>query len=73
MTIKQVKYLRSSSLGQGQGPKAYSIEIAEDRQTTVNTVSVQGGLHTLQTLSQLFFAHSKSSTEIYCPLLPHTS
>lgn len=46
-TIRQVKHLRSSNPSHGQGAEARSITAAEDGQTTVDVVSLQGELHAL--------------------------
>ena len=52
--------------------EAYTMNIAEDGSATISTNSVAGGLHALQTFSQLFYAHSQSESDLYCPDAPVT-
>lgn len=68
--IRQVRSLRSPAFINGQAAEAFLISIGADGQTVIDITSVQGGLHALQTISQLFFAHSQSSTEVYSPYAP---
>lgn len=47
--------------------EVYSIEVADDASTIIQVVTSQGGLYALNTLSQLFYTHSESSSCIYTP------
>ena len=55
----------SSNVGE-----AYSISVSEDGSAQITTTSVTGGLHALQTFTQLFYAHSHSNAGIYTPYAP---
>ena len=68
--IKQVKTIKFASSGYSQNPEAYSIQIEEDGRATIEIISLQGGLHALETFSQLFFAHTQKSAEVYSPYAP---
>lgn len=50
--------------------EAYSLEVSSDGQTVIKVTSSQGGVRALQTLSQLFYAHSDVGVDIYTPYAP---
>lgn len=52
------------------GEAYYSLSISDDGSTQVTTTSVAGGLHALQTFTQLFSAHSQWDTGVYTPHAP---
>ncbi|KAL8730750.1 MAG: hypothetical protein Q9166_003820 [cf. Caloplaca sp. 2 TL-2023] len=70
INVQQVKELGSSTLDNAKNPEAYSIDICDNGTTIIQMTAPQGGLHALQTLSQLFVAHSDSSLGHYCPYVP---
>ena len=55
----------SSNIGE-----AYSLKISEYGDAVITTTSVTGGLHALQTFTQLFYAHSQSDVATYTPYAP---
>lgn len=68
--IKEVREIRNGSSSSSQNPEAYSLQMGEDGTTTIEIITAQGGLHALETFSQLFYAHSQSSVEVYSPFAP---
>lgn len=68
--IRQVKAVALSSRHQTASPEAYSVQLEADGRTSIEITSSQGGLHALETFSQLFFTHSKTSGEVYSPYAP---
>lgn len=70
ITIREVREITPSDSNRGQSPESYSIHIGDDGGTVIQMTSPQGGLHALQTFSQLFFAHSDPSLGIYSPYAP---
>ncbi|KAI4267299.1 MAG: hypothetical protein L6R38_008312 [Xanthoria sp. 2 TBL-2021] len=50
--------------------EAYTIEISEDGGALIKIASPLGGLHALETFTQLFFAHSSPSAGSYTPYAP---
>ena len=50
--------------------ESYTLNIDKDGKTSIEVASAVGGLHALQTFSQLFFAHSSANPEPYTPLAP---
>ena len=50
--------------------EAYSLELREDGSAMIKITSVQGGLHALNTFTQLFYAHSEGEADIYTPYAP---
>ncbi|KAL8816935.1 MAG: hypothetical protein Q9191_008240, partial [Dirinaria sp. TL-2023a] len=70
IVIKEVKTFTSSSSTRFRNPEAYSIKVDEDGRAIIEITSPQGGLHALETFSQLFFTHSQTSTELYSPYAP---
>lgn len=49
--------------------EAYSVDVSEVGCVSIKTVSTQGGLHAISTLSQLFYAHSDCGHD-YTPYAP---
>ena len=54
----------------GRSNEAYSVEISEDGETLVKSVSYRGSLWALRSLQQLFYAHSEPNTDPYTPCAP---
>ena len=50
--------------------ETYSLDLSEDGRLSVKIVSTQDGLHVINTLSQLFYAHSECRNEVYTPYAP---
>ena len=50
--------------------EAYAIKISARGDITINTTSSEGGLRGLDSLAQLFYAHSSVSGEVYTPYVP---
>ncbi|KAL9619156.1 MAG: hypothetical protein Q9204_008324, partial [Flavoplaca sp. TL-2023a] len=50
--------------------EAYTIQISKDGDTLIKIASPLGGLQALETLAQLFFAHSTQSAGSYTPYAP---
>ena len=51
--------------------EAYGIRVVQQSQILINFIHPQGALRALETLSQLFYAHSDSETEeVYTPYAP---
>ncbi|CAF9912579.1 MAG: N-acetyl-glucosamine-6-phosphate deacetylase [Alectoria fallacina] len=50
--------------------EAYTIEVSEDGSAVIKIASPAGGLHALETFTQLFFAHSTPSSGSYTPYVP---
>lgn len=53
-----------------ESDEAYSLQVFEDGRTLIKIVSYRGGLHALNTFSQLFYAHSEIDCENYTPYAP---
>lgn len=52
--------------------EAYSLQVFEDGRTLIKIVSYRGGLHALNTFSQLFYTHSEVDGDNYTPYAPVT-
>ena len=50
--------------------EAYTIDISEDGRAVIKIASLAGGLHALETFTQLFFAHSTPNSGSYTPYAP---
>lgn len=50
--------------------EAYSMHISLDGHGLINTLHPEGALRALETLVQLFYAHSESKEEVYTPYAP---
>ena len=50
--------------------EAYSIHISHDGHILINILHPEGALRALDTLAQLFYAHSESKEEVYTPYAP---
>lgn len=50
--------------------ESYTIKISENGQVFISIVHLNGGLHALTTLTQLFYKHSASDTDIYLSNAP---
>lgn len=60
-------------MGEQIGPiskEAYAIHISIDGPVLINTVHCEGALRALETLAQLFYAHSKGNGDVYTPFAP---
>ena len=54
----------------GVSNEAYFLEVLEDGRVLIKIKSFQGGLHALNSLSQLFYTHSRSDYAVYTPYAP---
>ena len=63
---------RSDEYIQAQGSldESYELIVTKDGNATIKTSTYQGGLHGLNTLAQLFYAHSQSEGEVYTSYAP---
>lgn len=73
--IKQIIVEEQQSVNQekethGISAEAYTLEITEDGLISIKTISYHGILHAFNTVSQLFYAHSCCSNEVYTPYAP---
>lgn len=75
--IQEIIIEEHEELGQdkaldGVSREAYSLQVFEDGHTLISIVAYEGGLHALNSLSQLFYAHSSypKSKDVYTPLAP---
>ncbi|KAK4695221.1 hexosaminidase, partial [Lecanoromycetidae sp. Uapishka_2] len=50
--------------------EAFAIDVSEDGITVISFFAPEGGLRALDTLAQLFYAHSKSEKGVYTPFAP---
>jgi len=50
--------------------EAYSIHISNEGQVLISIKHPQGAIRALDTLAQLFYAHSKGKTDVYTPYAP---
>ena len=70
LVIKWVNQLDPSPDCNLSTAEQYSINILDDGYATSKVVSTQGGLHALETFSQLFYTHSNSASMVYTPYAP---
>lgn len=70
IVIIKVSELELEALDQVQKSEAYTLSIKSDGTVEIKITSVQGRIQVLETFSQLFFAHSKSASEVYTPYAP---
>ncbi|KAL8760996.1 MAG: hypothetical protein Q9184_002848 [Pyrenodesmia sp. 2 TL-2023] len=68
--IKEHSWNDMGNLERQEQPEAYTIEISKDGYALIRITSALGGLHALETLAQLFFAHSSISSGSYTPYAP---
>lgn len=59
-----------STLNQVKKSEAYALSITSDGEALIQITSPQSGIVALETFSQLFYAHSKSTLEAYTPYAP---
>lgn len=50
--------------------EAFAIDVSEDGTALISILAPDGGIRALDTLAQIFYAHSSSKTEIYTPHAP---
>ena len=70
ITVREVNRLQSFTSDSDRSSEAYSINMDDNGRTIIQILSAAGGLNALQTVSQLFFAHSDPLFGIYCPYTP---
>lgn len=75
--IREITIEEHDKLGQdqainGNSREAYSLQVFEDGRTLIRIVAYEGGLHALNSFSQLFYAHSSypKLKDVYSPLAP---
>ncbi len=68
--IKRIAIEESRSGNHDVSEEAYSLEVSNDGTTIIRVISAHGGLHALNTFSQLFYTHSESASCIYTPYAP---
>jgi len=67
--IREVTVLEDAQDDVG-GYEGYTMKIWEDGKVLIKIASPTGGLHSLETLAQLFFAHSTLASSSYMPFAP---
>lgn len=72
ITIEEHEELDQDQAINGNSREAYLLQVFEDGRTLIRIVAYEGGLHALDSFSQLFYAHSSYPTlkDVYTPLAP---
>ncbi|KAI9739676.1 MAG: N-acetyl-glucosamine-6-phosphate deacetylase [Cirrosporium novae-zelandiae] len=70
ITIEEARHIEYQLIHHVSSDEAYSLSIHENGDILIKTVSLKGGLYAIQTLSQLFYAHSRYRDDIYTPYAP---
>ncbi|KAI9684618.1 MAG: N-acetyl-glucosamine-6-phosphate deacetylase [Bathelium mastoideum] len=70
INIKKVSNIPHEGIGDGVADEAYTIGINSQGDCTIQIVTVRGAIHALNTLGQLFYAHSSSPNLAYTSFAP---
>lgn len=72
IAIEEHEELDQDQAINGNSREAYSLQVFEDGRTLITIVEYEGGLHALNSFSQLFYAHSSypKLKDVYTPLAP---
>jgi hexosaminidase len=70
ISIKQYRASKRQISDYKLSHEAYSVQVLEDGQAIIKTLSPQGGIYALDSLLQLFYLHSKISKDLYTSYAP---
>ncbi len=70
ITIEETRNIKLQPGCHARSKEAYSLNILDNGHIIIRIISLQGALHALETLSQLFYAHSGSDSALYTPYAP---